>query len=244
LFEFVAGSIPGFPYYVKQFVDIVDFRMAYALCLGQMSTQNWQRRLLASTRGRVISLLRTGPRTVNDLADALGLTDNAVRTHLAALERDGLVEQEGVRRAVGKPAHVYRLTGEAESLFPKAYATILSRVLERLRAERGSAALEEFLRAVGHEAGERARNDLPTLRARVEAAVQLLGELGGLAEIEEEADAFVIKGFSCPLGAVVGRNPEACTLAEELIAGAVGAEVRECCDRSNSPRCTFRVRKA
>ncbi len=208
-----------------------------------MTHHNWQRRLLASTRGRVISLLRTGPRTVNELADSVGLTDNAVRTHLAALERDGLVEQEGVRRALGKPAYVYRLTSAAESLFPKAYATILNSVLGRLREERGSAGLEEFLRLIGHEAGEIARDRSDTLRARVDAAVALLGQLGGLAEVDEEADAFVIRGFSCPLGAVVGSNPEACALAEQLIEGAVGSEVRECCDRSATPRCSFRVSK-
>jgi predicted ArsR family transcriptional regulator len=244
LFELVVlGSISGFPYYVKQFIDIVAFRMSGALSLEQMSTQNWQRRLLASTRGRVISLLRTGPRTVNDLAAALSLTDNAVRTHLAALERDGLVEQEGVRRAVGKPAFVYRLTEQAESFFPKAYATILTNVLAHLRTERGDRGLEEFLRAVGQEAGTHARVSSDSMRARVEAAVKILGDLGGLAEVVEAEDAYFIKGFSCPLSAVVTDNPEACTLAEELIAGAVGSEVRECCDRSGKPRCSFRIAK-
>ena len=32
------------------------------------------------------------------LADALGLTDNAVRAHLFAVERDGLVRPSGTRR--------------------------------------------------------------------------------------------------------------------------------------------------
>ena len=208
-----------------------------------MNLSNWQQRLFQTTRGRVISLLRTGQRTVNELADSLQLTDNAVRTHLSALERDGLVRQTGVRRAVGKPAYVYGLTTEAESLFPKAYATILSAVLQRLRKERGEAGLEEFLRGVGHEAGEPAKAS-GELRDRVHAAVQLLGGLGGLAGVEEEADAYLIKGHSCPLSAVVGPNPEACQLAEELIATVVGAPVQECCDRSGSPRCNFRVAKS
>ena len=39
------------------------------------------------------------------------------------------------------------------------------------------------------------------------------------------------RGFSCPLAAVVGSNPEACALAEELVAGVEGAPVEECCDR-------------
>lgn len=208
-----------------------------------MSAQNWQQRLLATTRGRVISLLRSGARTVNELAEALELTDNAVRTHLASLERDGLVRQEGVRRAIGKPAYVYRLTREAESVFPKAYAAILSSLLARIRKDRGQKELESLLRAVGREAGERARSDSPELRSRVETAVTMLGDLGGLAEIEEQEDAYMIRGFSCPLAEVAGRNPEACALAEELVAAITSTDVRECCDRSDSPRCQFLVSK-
>ena len=58
----------------------------------------WSLRFLTSTRGRLIALLRRDTRTVDDLASALNLTDNAVRAHLAALERDGIVRQCGVRR--------------------------------------------------------------------------------------------------------------------------------------------------
>jgi predicted ArsR family transcriptional regulator len=208
-----------------------------------MSTPNWQRRMLATTRGRVISLLRIGPRTVNELAASLELTDNAVRTHLSALERDGLVEQEGQRRAGGKPSFVYRLTDAAESLFPKGYATILEGVLSRLRAERGSEGLQEFLRGLGREAGMQQRVDSSEMRDRVDGALQILTNLGALAEIEETEDEFIIRGFSCPLGAIVGRNPEACALAEELIAAATDREVSECCERSENARCMFRIRK-
>ena len=44
-------------------------------------------RFLASTRGQIVILLRQGHATVDDLATTLGLTDNAVRAHLAGLER-------------------------------------------------------------------------------------------------------------------------------------------------------------
>ena len=58
-----------------------------------MKKTGWQKRLLESTRGQILELLRTKVRTVNELADALRLTDNAVRAHLLSLERDGLVSQ-------------------------------------------------------------------------------------------------------------------------------------------------------
>jgi predicted ArsR family transcriptional regulator len=206
-----------------------------------MSSKLWRQRMLSTTRGQVLSLLRREPRTVNDLARALDLTDNGVRIHLSGLERDGLVEQEGVRRGSGKPAYVYRLTAEAETLFPKAYATVLGEILAYLRDQHGSAGLEAMLRSVGRRTGERAIAGSAPLRDRVDAAVDVFGALGGLAAVEEAEDEILIRGLSCPLSAIVGQNAEACALAEELMSGVIGSRVVECCDRSGTPRCGFRV---
>ena len=46
------------------------------------------------------------------------------------------------------------------------------------------------------------------VRARLEVAVAVLGELGGLAEFEEHDGAFVVRSYSCPLTAVVPEHPE------------------------------------
>ena len=55
-----------------------------------MARKNWNRWFFASRRGQIITLLRRSSRTVDELAQVLGLTHTAVRAHLAALERDGL----------------------------------------------------------------------------------------------------------------------------------------------------------
>src|ERR1051326_3519498 len=94
-----------------------------------MGIAPWNQRFFATTRGQLILLLRQASQTVEELAQALQLTDNAVRAHLATLERDGLVTQQGVRRGTGKPAFVYVLTQEAERLFPKAYEPVLEHLL-------------------------------------------------------------------------------------------------------------------
>ena len=56
---------------------------------------------------------------MNELAAALGLTDNAVRAHLLSLERDGLAHQSGTQPGFRKPHATYALTAEAEQIFPK-----------------------------------------------------------------------------------------------------------------------------
>src|SRR2546429_1867476 len=89
-------------------------------------------RFFASTRGKIVTLLRRTSRTVEELAQALDLTDNAVRAQLATLERDGLVQQHGRRRSSSKPASVYDLTPAAEELFSKAYGPVLRQLLDEL----------------------------------------------------------------------------------------------------------------
>lgn len=206
-----------------------------------MASSTWKNRFFGTTRGEIVTLLRRSSATVTELAGRLRLTDNAVRTHLAALERDGLVEQHGLQRGMGKPAYVYRLTPEAEGLFPKAYAVVLRTLLDVLRARLDGAELREVLETTGRQlAAPHARADAG-LRVRAEAAAVLLGELGGMAEVEERPEGMAIQGYSCPLAAVAGEHPQVCGLAAVLLEEVVGAPVREACDRDGAPRCRFLV---
>jgi len=118
---------------------------------------SWYGRFFESTRGQIVTLLRRSGRTVEELARALGLTDNGVRAHLAVRERDRVVRQRGtVGRGSGggKPAYVYGLTSEAEDLFPNAYEPALGRLLDVLAERLGPEESEELLRLVGRRLAE------------------------------------------------------------------------------------------
>jgi predicted ArsR family transcriptional regulator len=190
-------------------------------------------------------LLRRSGRTVEELANSQGLTDNGVRAHLAVLERDGIVRQRGsVRRGSGggKPAYLYELTPEAEELFPKAYEPTLRRLLEVLAERMGPEDTDALLRAVGRGLVE--GKTIPTdgtTRARLEAAVGVLNELGGLAQLEERDGAYLIQGYSCPLAALTPEHPEVCRMAETMLTEVAGVSVYERCDRGERPRCCFEV---
>jgi predicted ArsR family transcriptional regulator len=210
--------------------------------------ERWSNRFLSSTRGQVVELLRRGEATVNELAEALRLTDNAVRSHLSTLERDGLVRQSGKRTATRKPEALYSLTPEAGQLFPKAYDLLFNQLLHSLESRITPAEKGELLREVGRRlAGvraplARARTE-DELRERLKIALDVLKELGGLAELEDAGDEIVIRGFSCPLASAVKEHPEVCQLAETLLAEIIGMPVREACVRNGAPRCLFRLSK-
>jgi predicted ArsR family transcriptional regulator len=208
---------------------------------GSMNLPQWNSRFLASTRGQIIELLRRGSCTVNDLASALGLTDNAVRAHLATLERDDLVREGTQRPGLRKPHTTYELTPAAEQLFPKSYDTILNHLLDVLDAELPEAALEAMLREVGHRvaASQPARSG--TLDQRLERVVTLFQELGGLATVERHDGQVGIRGQRCPLATVSARHPEICRLAETLVAEILEAPVHERCTQGAGAQCYLEV---
>jgi len=65
---------------VKHSFDFLLTSMIFDL----MKHIGWRERLFKSTRGKILELLRTRDRTVNELAKELRLTDNAVRDTLPA----------------------------------------------------------------------------------------------------------------------------------------------------------------
>lgn len=203
-------------------------------------TTKLDKRFFDSTRGRIVGLLRGTTKTVNELAEELDLTDNAVRAHLLSLERDGLVVQSGLQRGIRKPHFAYELTPEAEKIFPKAYDAIVNSLIAVLKERLASPELEDVLREAGRSlAGNQVSEG--DLESRAGQALIALEAIGGSARLEKEGEKLLIKSGSCPLAAAVSKHPEVCQLAEALLSEIVGTEVREHCDRKNSPRCRFEI---
>jgi predicted ArsR family transcriptional regulator len=205
----------------------------------------WNQRFFASTRGRIVSLLRRSTLTVDDLAQALELTDNAVRAQLAALERDGIVRQEGLRKGNGKPSVAYALTPEVEPLLSRAYRPLLDALLETLSERLPERELAVVLRAAGRAVARTLPLPRGDAAARATAASAILNDLGGLAVAERGADGWVIRSEGCPLSALVKQHPKVCKAVEAMIGELVGGTVREHCDQSaERPRCRFELTSA
>jgi len=209
-----------------------------------MKTTKFGQNFFDSTRGRILDLLRGGVGTVDELSRQLELTDNAVRAHLATLERDRLVVQHGVQRGLRKPHFAYRLTPEAEHLFPKAYHTLLNQLLVVLKFRLEPQELQSILREVAGAlaAGLSASRNDETAESRAQSAVAALEELGGASRIERGNDKLLIRSNSgCPFSEIVSEHPEICRLAEVLLSEITGSEVREHCQRGKSPQCSFEI---
>jgi predicted ArsR family transcriptional regulator len=202
--------------------------------------------LLGPTKTRILDLIRRAPRTIHELAGELGLTDNAVRAHVLGLERDRLVEPEGRRPGARKPSVTYALAPAGEQLYAKPYPQVLNAVLDQVEARGGNAELLATLREVGSALARERLGRVHHLRgrARLEEVARLLDELGGIAEVEPLDDGhYALRGYSCPIAAVIPQHPEGCRLSQAFVEGLLGptARVEECCQREGSPACRFEI---
>jgi predicted ArsR family transcriptional regulator len=210
----------------------------------RMQRTGWNKRLLASTRGRILALLQGENHTVNELAAAVHLTDNAVRGHLLSLERDGLVQQHGTRPGKRKPHATYGLSSEAEHIFPKAYGLLLAHFVtvlsNRLAPLELRAAMREVGRAVAADHGDRWKGR--SRPERIKVALDFLHDLGGLARFDErDGKQFIYGRNGCPLAAVTASHPEACLIVESLLSKVIGVPAKKCCDYGETPRCCFEL---
>ena len=208
-----------------------------------MKHSGWRKRILESTRGQILQLLRAGEQTVNDLAAALKLTDNAVRAHLLSLERDGLVHQSGTQPGVRKPHATYALTADAEQIFPKAYGPLVDLILTVFSQKLTPSQLKTGMREVGRKVADEHLVEVKgkTRQQRINTALRILSDLGGAARFEKSEGKHFIRGHGCPLAAATGHHPEACLIAESLLSQVIGAPVKEHCMHQPVPSCCFEI---
>ncbi len=188
-------------------------------------------RFFQSTRGKIVTALRR-LRTASavDLAESFGLSTNAVRQQLLALERDGYVVERSVRRGPTKPTLEYSLTVAADTLFPQRYDEMLNAVLSEVRTSFGQGALETLIANLGDRAAEKMRAKLhaPDVRGRVYELAALLRETGVDADVIENADGGIeLREYSCPYGQTVGKHPEVCTIIHTVLQSTVSDATRQ-----------------
>jgi predicted ArsR family transcriptional regulator len=198
------------------------------------------------SRAELVELLGRGVVTVADLAKQLRLTHNAVRFHLASLQRAGLVRATGTRPGKRRAHATYKLTKQADQRFPNAYKHSLREILAELKHRYTPNTVIAILRSAGNRLAKdssRGRKDL-SVRNRASKAKKLLEALGGSIAIEPHGTVSLLRADGCPLGAVVAAHPEVCNMVETFLARSTGASVRQQCHHGPNPRCQFQIRSS
>jgi predicted ArsR family transcriptional regulator len=178
--------------------------------------------------------------SIDELAEHLAVTRTAIRQHLAALERDGLVLRGATRPTGRRPEQLYRLTDYAKEQFPRQYQMLASVLIDEVADLIGPEALAALMRSLGHKlARDREQHvvDESTI-------VQHMNQAGYEAEVffrssgEQE-----IVAHNCVFHRLAAAHPVVCELDLALIGALGGGEVEhsECMVRGGHV-CRFKLR--
>ena len=177
-------------------------------------------RFFASTRGRIAAALRRRhSASAVDLAEELELSPNAIRQHLATLEREGLVSERPVRRGKTKPTYEFSLTPEGERLFPQRYDLLLNAVLREVKEIGGEGVVKEIFDRMVRRSAEKAaaRMNGAEGEQRVTVLVDLLREHGVEADYSADGSTFVLHEHNCPYAETVKEHPQVCSLIHNVL---------------------------
>jgi len=203
-----------------------------------------RQQLLDTSRGRIVTLLRRGGRTADEIASSLKLTASGVRAHLSAMERDGVVVRVGQRAGATRPFYIFELTPEVEQLLSEAYVPLLTQLVRVFTEGLPAKTVGKLMHEAGRELAEElcGGKKVPgNLEARVSIASALMNDqLGALTHVTRNG-GYTIRGAGCPLAALTGKHPAVCRAMESFVAHVAGADTHECCDRSGRPRCCFEI---
>ena len=182
------------------------------------------------TRRAITKLLKTeGPIDSAQLAERLGLTAMAVRQHLYALQREGLVSAEERPVPIGRPAKFWRLTREADRLFPEAYAELSVALIDSVKDAFGDEGLERVLTSrcarQRMDYGKRIRPG-DSLKRKLEELAKVRTEEGYMAEVRAEGEgSFLLIENHCPICAAANACQGFCATELDLFRSVLGPGV-------------------
>jgi predicted ArsR family transcriptional regulator len=195
----------------------------------------------------VLALKQGGKMSAKELAERLGISAVAVRSHLAQLESESLVEVELERRDLGRPVQRYSVTSGADDLIVKDYSRFVVEILDLV----GEVAGKNVLDKVFKERSRRlAKRYLPVLAEakpseKIDRLAQILDEHGYMPSISEDGRDLLVSEFNCPLSEVAKHYPHLCDYEFEMLRELTGCEVeREDHLLRGDHCCRYRIKNA
>lgn len=198
------------------------------------------------TRQKIlVALKREGPLRVTELARLVNISPVGARQQLSSLLADGLVKVTYERQVVGRPVHIYELSEQGDSLFPRDYAQFTIRLLDLIADRQGMAYVEELLAA---HVDKYASDLYPTMqsKSREERLVLLVEnqtKRGYMVELESDGKRLNLIQNNCIHKDVACSFQALCRYETDCFSRLLQTEVdlRECIAHGDRV-CRFEIR--
>ena len=224
---------------------------------------------LSTAKRRVLEhLKRADGATASEVAEALAITEAAVRQHIDVLVEQGLVERRALPRARsgrGRSPIEWVLTPEAASQFADRHGQLTVELLGAIRDALGNDGLDRVIDARAEQQLDAYRAVVPaagtaTLEARVRVLAAQRSDEGYMADVYPDDDdddgpgpgpgagptgGVVLVEHHCPICTAATACPGFCRSELELFRDTLGPDVtveRTAHLLAGDVRCAYRIR--
>lgn len=188
----------------------------------------------SGTKWKILELLREQHDvTMKDFKEKISVSPSTINEHLSKLQALNLIDKHSERDGPGRPHYVYSLTPDGKNLFPHAYATLSSMLLDVLDSSKNQKELKDKLILI-------MKDKLETFDSLEEA----LNQFGFVPDIEHDENQNVksIIFNQCPFQDVIGDNPWLCDIDHEVLKEMTDQNLQmDCCIASGEKQCEFQV---
>jgi len=191
--------------------------------------------LASSSRWKILELLAKGPKDIKELVKETGIQPTAVRYHLQALHRLGLVETYEEKGNIGRPKIYYKLAKKQISVeFPaRNYILLASLLLEAIRQQLGEEGAKRLLQTAGVKRGREIVEELTTKLNVTKWTPQTfksifvdsyLAQIGVQPEtVKLTSDKVVFREHSCQFLELALKYPElVCDVLDNAVQEGIG----------------------
>jgi predicted ArsR family transcriptional regulator len=214
-----------------------------------MSSTEFTKSLSAPRREMLAYIKSHGSATIGQLAERLGISDEAVRQHVLYLENQGWIAGQAQRSEparAGRPVVHYSLTESGDHLFPKRYDQLSVVLIDTLVGSYGIAALEQALSAITDSQVREWEIRLAgkSLEKRIEMLRGFYFEDDPFASVEKLNGELVLVERNCPFQKVAMERPQLCSTTVSTLTRLLGVRVeRRQRFQNGDGRCTFHILK-
>lgn len=194
---------------------------------------------------QLIDLLRrSGPMSVSELVQAIGVTATAIRQRLTRLTASGLVDREVTRRERGRPGHHYRLTEKGRRQAGDNFADLAGVLWDEIRAIPDAEVRKGLLQRLAAGLARRYGQEIGdgTLPERMQSLKRLFGLRGVELEVGEATGFPALKVLDCPYPELAERDRGVCAMERMLFGQLLGEQVKlGGCRLDGQACCEFQV---
>ena len=183
-------------------------------------------------------LLKKGPISASDLADALGISAVAVRKHLDDMTEKSLAECHEIApfgpakpKGRGRPAKVYSLTPKGRDFFENQYQGLAEDSVEFIYQLQGSKGVKLFAEKRASKIFENYVSEIEnakSLNKKVEKLTEVLTKEGFAATSDKGSGpthTIQLCQHNCPIAHVAEKHNEFCDAELELFNSILGVNV-------------------